>query len=107
VTFRRKNGDDTFPAEGIFEALRSQVTEVFTLDGQPLATVQTATKRLLRDLTEFGLTTGYWFQQGRVLAPDELAVGTHTLTLLLSDPFGVDLSQISFTVDAAGTGACL
>jgi hypothetical protein len=90
-----------------FEAYRSQVSIAFTLDGQPLATDQTATKRSLRDLTSAGITTAYYFQQGRVLAPDELAVGTHALTMAFSDSEGTDRVAISFTVDAPGTGACL
>jgi len=42
------------------------------------------------------------------MAPSDLTVGQHTLRILISDPSGpIDDSQITFCVDAAGTGACL
>lgn len=99
-------GDASYTAKD-FEAYRSTVSIVLTLDGQPLATDQTATKRSLRDLTFAGVTTSYSFAQGSVLAPEALAVGTHTLTMDFSDAYRDDQTAITFTVDAPGTGACL
>jgi hypothetical protein len=99
-------GDASYTMQD-FEAYRATVSMVFTLDGQPLATDQTATKRFLRDLTALDITTAYYFQQGTVLAPEALAVGAHTLTLDFSDAYGAGQTTISFTVDAPGTGACL
>jgi hypothetical protein len=99
-------GDASYTAQD-FEAYRSTVSIVFTLDGQPLETDQTATKRSQRDLTFAGITTAYYFQQGTVLAPEALAVGSHTLTMDFSDAFGAGQTTITFTIDAAGTGACL
>jgi hypothetical protein len=99
-------GDASYTVQD-FAAYRSQVSMAFTLDGQPLATDRTASKRTLRDLTSFGVTTAYYFQQGRVLAPEELAVGTHTLAWVISAPEGAASVTIAFTVDAPGTGTCL
>jgi hypothetical protein len=99
-------GDASYTPQD-FAALRSQVSNTFILDARPFATERTASKRFLRDLTAFGFTTAYYFQDGRVLAPEELAVGTHTLTLIQSFLGETDRVDISFTVDAPGTGACL
>jgi hypothetical protein len=86
-----------------FEAYRSTVSIAFVLDGRPLATEQTATKRLQ---TEAG--TFFYVQQGSVLAPDELEVGQHQLSMDFSDDEVAGVSEtITFFIDAAGTGACL
>jgi hypothetical protein len=99
-------GDASYTIQD-FEAYRATVSLVFTLDGQLLETEQTATKRFLRDLTASDITTAYYFQQGTVLAPEALAVGSHTLTTDFSDVYEEGQLTISFTVDAPGTGACL
>lgn len=99
-------GDASYTAQE-FEALRSQTSIAMTLDGQPLPTVRTASKRFLRDLTFLGITTGYYFQQGRVMSPDELSVGAHKLAIEETDPAGGFHDKITFSVDPPGTGACL
>ena len=101
------NGGDTSYTSQDFAVVRSQVSNTFILDGQSLQTERTASKRFLRDLTALGVTTAYYFQDGRVLAPEELAVGTHTLTLIQSFLGETGRFDISFTIDAPGTGACL
>lgn len=99
-------GDSSYTVQD-FNALRSQTSIAFTLDGQPFATEETATKRLLRDLSFAGITTAYYFQQGGVVSPNELTVGEHKLTVDATSPSGPDQLSISFTIDAAGTGTCL
>jgi hypothetical protein len=101
------DGGDASYTKADFEAYRASVSLVFTLDGEPLETEQTATKPFLRDLTAQGITTAYYFQEGTVLAPEALAVGAHTLTVDYSDADRSEQVTISFTVDAPGTGACL
>lgn len=71
------------------------VTVSFTLNGAPLETTRTATKRFLQSRFQdvFG------FQQGTVV---KLAPGTYTLGVQFSDPlFGDFATGITFFVDAA------
>jgi hypothetical protein len=80
----------------------------FTLDGAPLATTQTPVKRFLNP-EQFGLTDAYYSQFGRVMAPSELAVGTHTLAEDETNAAGtIDYGSdgITFYVDAPATGVC-
>jgi hypothetical protein len=77
----------------------------FALDGKPFETTRLPVKPLLRDPPE----KAFVLVQGRVVGPDELAVGSHTLAVTVeNDP--VDPKEQVFTrqffVDAAGTGAC-
>jgi hypothetical protein len=80
----------------------------FTLDGLPLASERTKIKSV-PDPSQFGFINAYFFNQGRVLSPDELAVGQHQLSVSIIDSSGTPLlvDQITFFIDAAGTGACL
>jgi hypothetical protein len=81
----------------------------FLLDGSPISSTQTAMKRDTSFEAEVPGTTPSWVvHYGQVVAPADLAVGTHTLeadvtTLGFTDQFG----PVSFTIDPAGTGACL
>ena len=79
----------------------------FTLDGAPLPTTRTAIKRFL-DPAAFGLQVAYYFQQGRIMAPADLSVGSHRLEVTLVDATGQQSFQdgITFVIDAPGTGAC-
>jgi hypothetical protein len=99
-------GDASYTAQD-FEAYRATVVITITLDGQAFATDATASRRSRRDLTEFGITTSYYYTEGRVVAPDELTVGQHTLAMSYTDIYESDLTVISFTIDAPGTGVCL
>jgi hypothetical protein len=83
-----------------------QTTLEFVLDGNVLETERTAIKRFL-DIEAFGFEEAYYFQEGVVLAPDELSVGSHTLSLTESGSFGTSTDEITFFIDASGTGACL
>jgi hypothetical protein len=78
----------------------------FVLDGKPFETTRLPVKPLLRDPPEkvFALV------QGRVVGPDELGVGSHTLTVTVendpTDP-NVQVHTREFFIDAAGTGSCV
>ena len=78
----------------------------FFLDGSPLATERTSIKRYLNP-GQFELEEAYIFQQGAIMAPGDLAVGAHSLRLVVTDPTGVEENNITVWIDASGTGACL
>ena len=100
-----EGGDASFKQQDA-EQIMDGLTVSFTLDGAPLAAERTAIKRFL-DPAPFGLETAYYFQEGRIMSPSDLTVGDHTLNVEVSDPSGVVFqSGITFTIDAAGTGAC-
>jgi hypothetical protein len=90
------------------EAVLDPVTNNFTLDGAALATTRTPIQPALNP-QGFGLERAWYFQEGRVMAPDDLSVGQHELSVRFTDPTsGLDDSDgITFFIDAAGTGACL
>jgi hypothetical protein len=104
-----EGGDRSFTvqdAQAIFDTLSIQ----FSLDGAYLATERTATTRFLNleFLADLGWDRGYVFQQGTLMAPDDLAVGAHTLSWTLMSPdYGTFTLEITFYIDPAGTGACL
>jgi hypothetical protein len=103
--------DGNFPGESrtrkeIADAL-SLVEVAYFLDGVALELERTAVKPNV-DAAALGLVEGLYFTAGRLMAPEDLAVGQHTLRVVITDPGGlIDDSQIAFFVDAAGTGACL
>jgi hypothetical protein len=104
-----EGGDQSFTIMDA-RALMDDISITFSLDGAALATDRTATKRFLDEflLAEFGWDRGYAFQQGAVMAPTDLAVGSHTLSWTLSSPlYGTFTDQITFYIDPAGEGACL
>jgi hypothetical protein len=86
-------------------AVLADIDYRFTLDGSALSVKHTAVKRLLR----LGASADLFYSQwGRIMAPSDLAPGTHTLGVVGSDLGSVFYSDgITFSVDAAGTGACL
>lgn len=88
------------------EAAFDSVTISFTLDGAELSTTRTAIKPF-NDPERFGLERAWYFQQGKVMAPDDLSVGQHELSVRITDPTGVFDDGITFFIDAAGTGACV
>ncbi len=77
------------------------------LDGTELDTERTAISRMPEQPEGFGEVEAFYFQQGKIVAPGELSVGSHTLAFTATSPVGSDGSQITFTIDAPGTGACL
>jgi hypothetical protein len=100
-------GDASFTRQDA-EALLNQTTVSFTLDGAPLPTTRTAIKPFLA-AEQFELEKAYAFQEGRIMAPTDLSVGSHQLVATISDPSGgpPDVLEITFFIDASGTGVCL
>jgi hypothetical protein len=94
-------GDASFTRQ---DAEANPVTLSFTLDGEPLSTTRTALKRSL-DPDLFDFEEAWWFQEGRVMAPADLSVGSHRLVVVESDQ--EDPLEITFFIDAPATGACL
>ena len=77
----------------------------FVLDGKPFETTRLPVRPLLRDPPE----KVFVLSQGRVVGPDELAVGSHTLSVTVeNDPTEPETytDTRQFFVDAAGTGVC-
>jgi hypothetical protein len=99
-------GDASFSRQDA-EAVLDQVTVDFTLDGVPLATTRTAIKPFLNPkLAE--AERAYAFQEGRIMAPTDLSVGSHQLVATITEPgLPTDVLEITFFVDAPRTGACL
>ena len=64
--------------------------------------------RLEADPARYGLVNGFWFTTGRVIAPSELSVGSHSLATELRDAAGNILtSNVTFVIDPSGVGACV
>jgi hypothetical protein len=86
-----------------------QVT--YELDGAPLPIMVTAVKPWLGDPTTLdpNATVAFVQTSGAILAPDALSVGPHTerVRFYVGGTLFDDLGDVTFFVDAAGTGACL
>lgn len=93
-----EGGDSSFKATEARDIMDS-LTVVLTLDGAALRTTRTAIKRFANP-EAFGLEVAYYFQQGRVMAPTDLAVGEHLLSVEISGPSGTFQDHITFTIDA-------
>jgi hypothetical protein len=99
-------GDASFDRQRAEEVI-GPVTVSFTLDGAALETTRTPIKPFHNPPPQFGFVRAWYFQQGRIMAPDDLSVGEHQLTLRINDPVtGVGDDGITFFIDAAGSGAC-
>jgi len=93
-----EGGDASFTVRDA-EEIMSKITVHFELDGVPLETTRTAIKRFLNP-ERFGVTEAYYFQEGRIMSPEELAVGPHTLSLTMSYGTGETyVDTIGFVVD--------
>ena len=97
-------GDKSFTMQNA-KADMDSVRLDFFLDGSPLATERTSVKRFLNP-GQFGWEEAYIFQQGAIMAPDDLTVGAHSLRVVVTDPAGSDENDITVWIDATGTGAC-
>jgi hypothetical protein len=77
----------------------------FVLNGVPLATTRT---KVVRYLHPEPAVKAYAFSEGRIMAPTDLSVGTHTVSVTVSES-GVEtfVDQAIFFIDPPGTGACL
>jgi hypothetical protein len=101
-----EGGDPSFTRQDAETIMEGLVLE-FTLDGTALETTRTAIKRFL-DPARFDMQEAYYFQQGRLMSPNDLAVGSHQLQLVITDPSGqVFQDGITFFVDPPGAGSCL
>lgn len=95
-----EGGDSSFKLEDAAEIINS-LNVTFALDGATLPTTRTAIKRFLQPEL-FGLDTAYYFQEGRIMSPTDLSVGSHTLSVALSSPSGTLFQdQITFFIDAS------
>jgi hypothetical protein len=98
-----EGGDRSFTIQDA-RAIMDQITFDFLLDGAPLATSRLPIKRLLTPQPFF--EAAYYFQQGVVLPPNALTVGSHTVGVIFTDPRGNGSDQITIHIDAPGTGVC-
>ncbi len=100
-----EGGDRSFKQTDA-QAIVDGLDVVLTLDGAALPVSRTAIKRF-NDPGFFGLEVAYYAQWGRVMTPNDLAVGAHTLSVVISSPEGpFTPPPITFFIDPAGTGAC-
>jgi hypothetical protein len=97
-------GDSSFSEQDATTILDQDTIEFF-LDGAPLATRRLSIRRLLAPHP--GFENAYGFQQGVVLPPSALTVGSHTVGATLTSPTDNESGQITIHIDAAGKGACL
>lgn len=101
-------GGDTSFKHADAERIMNGLDVSFTLDGTPLPTTRTAIKRFLNP-GQFGLQVAYYFQQGQIMSPADLSVGSHRLEVTIVDATGQQNVQdgITFFIDAPGTEACV
>lgn len=97
-------GDRSFSRQD-FEAFTAHDVIFMRLDGSELPTTRTAAKHVNNPLPPD--EKEFLFQQGRVMAPDELSVGAHTLDATVTFPPDTFVLHITFFIDAPGTGVCL
>jgi hypothetical protein len=101
-----EGGDASFTQQQA-EQIMSGIEVRFFLDGERLITTRTAIKRFLNS-ERFDLAEAYYFQEGRVMSPEELTAGRHRLECEMTA--GSDIvfrGSIRFVVDAAGEGTCV
>ena len=99
--------DDGVTTVGEAKKLFAPTVMAFVLDGEPFETTRLPVRPLLRDPPE----KVFVLSQGRVVGPDELAVGSHTLSVTVEndpDPEFAETYTLTrqFFTDAAGTGVC-
>ena len=91
----------------IIETL-SQIVVLITLDGTLLDTETTAIKRTTNPGNR-GYVEAFDVMVGKVMAPEDLTVGQHSLQFTGMRPGQppMVMSPITFFIDAPGVGACL
>jgi hypothetical protein len=100
-----EGGDASFKRPDA-ESIMSTLAVRFVLDGDVMATTRGAVSRFLNP-ERFGLEVAYYFQEGRIMSPDELAVGDHTLRCEMTAAGEVVFDNtIHFIVDPPDAGAC-
>ena len=104
-----EGGDQSFTIQDAEEILsRWNFTFILTFYGESavLDTVQTATKPLLF-WEDLGFDNVYGFQEGRIVSPDEIAVGEYTLTVVAEFDGTVWFeNSIQFFVDPSDSPTC-
>jgi hypothetical protein len=94
-----EGGDHSF-SHGDAEQIIDGLTIEFSLDGAPLITSRTPVKRFLDPPPVFGFEAAYYAQQGRIMAPGDLSLGSHALTVAITDASGAVMTDgITFVVD--------
>ena len=82
-------------------------TMQLVLDGVELDTEPTAIRRMPEQPEGSEEAENFYFQQGKIVEPGELSVGTHTFAVTVASPVDNVVSQSTFVIDAPGTGACV
>ena len=101
-----EGGDASFTRSDA-ERIMNGIVASFTLDGAVLPTTRTAIMRYLNPEL-VGVQVAYYFNQGRIMAPADLGVGSHHLVATASDPSGQTFQdEITFFIDAPGAGVCV
>jgi hypothetical protein len=102
-----RRGENLAEARALFATIQVR----YELDGVPLLIMVTPVKPWLRDLATLDPdATAAWVQtSGAILAPDALSVGAHTehVRIYENSTLTDDLGDVTFFIDAAGTGECL
>ena len=98
--------DESHTVQQVKDELAATTLQL-VLDGTELDTERTAIRRMPEQPEGFEEAEGFYFQQGKIVAPGELSVGTHTFAFTTTFPGGSEGSQSTFIIDAPGTGACL
>lgn len=93
--------------QDIFDRIDQQVIDMY-LDGEELDTERTPIKRFLNQnaLDNYGFDKGFAFQTGKIMSPDELSVGMHTLKFEADGVFGPYESEIEFYIDDSNSPTC-
>jgi hypothetical protein len=101
-------GDASFDHQQA-KAVLDPIEISFTLDGDPLEETRRTPIKPFIESQAFDLERAWYFQEGKIMSPEDLSVGQHELSARFVDPnSGLDESDgITFFIDAAGTGACL
>jgi hypothetical protein len=100
-----EGGDASFTKQEA-ESILNSVTMSFVLNGRPLATTRTKVVQY-RHPELLGVVEAYAFSEGRIMAPTDLAVGSHTVAVTVSESGETLVSQATFVIDPPGTGTCL
>jgi hypothetical protein len=101
-------GDPTYTRRDA-EAALGPIANQLVLDNRTLSTQRTPIKRFLApEAPPVGMDEAYFFNEGTILSPDELAPGSHRFSYVTTFGDGsTDSDEIIFFIDEAGTGACL
>jgi hypothetical protein len=83
------------------QAIRAGISVSFLVDGAPVATVSTATKRFL---TGDPKTAFFGWSVGHFYAPGSLADGVHTLATTLRFSAGIEVLDTTFSVEPETCG---